>query len=400
MKPRVLYIASGGIREPLIVSQVIRYLKRLSDVYETCHLMTLEREMPNDADAIKATLADSGIHWHGLPAYPGKRMINLWREIWNGYRTGRRLIKSHDLNIIHARSFIPGNIGLRLARKTKAKFLYDMRGFWAEEKFAKGTIKSAWLKRRAQAMENRLFHGADSLVSLTHAGKKKLIADGITTPIEVIPCCADTKIFRPLSGQESVRPAEPNALNMISVGSLGPGYLPDSVLGLYQAMKEANPSPTRLTLLTRTPHEIIAEAASRVGCSLDDVTITSASPDEVVQYLNAADVGLCMIAPSLAKIASSPTKLAEYLACGLPVIANCQSIGDMQAILAENQIGVAVEEQTPEGWREAAAAMLQCLKDPAMKETCRDLAVSLFSVDVGVATYGSIYQQLVESRQR
>ena len=65
--PRVLYIASGGINEPLIVSQVLRYLKRLSGTYKTCHLITLERDMPTDAAAIANRLAQDGIHWQGLP---------------------------------------------------------------------------------------------------------------------------------------------------------------------------------------------------------------------------------------------------------------------------------------------------------------------------------------------
>jgi len=181
--PRVLYIASGGIKEPLIVSQVLRYLKRLSGTFETCHLLTLEREMPADATAIADQLKQHGIHWQGLPSRRGLRAINLWREIYAGYRTGLRLIKTHKLNLIHSRSFIPGNIGLRLAKKTSTKFLYDMRGFWAEEKKAKGTIKADWMFRRAQAMENRLFNRADALVSLTEAGKQKLIADGVQTPM-------------------------------------------------------------------------------------------------------------------------------------------------------------------------------------------------------------------------
>lgn len=354
--------------------------------------------MPDDVDEIRATLKASGINWHGLPSYKGSRVLNLWREIWNGYRLGKQLIQQHGLNLIHARSFIPGNIGLRLAKKTNAKFLYDMRGFWAAEKWAKGTIKWRWMRRQAQAMENRLFHGADSLISLTDAGKHKLVADGISTPIDVIPCCVDTELFRP---QSTIEPNDGGGPRMISVGALGPGYLPESVLGLYRAacdnaLAKGYEKQPHLTLLTQTKLTIIEAAAKRVDCSLDNVVIQSAAPEDVVRFLNRADFGLCMIAPSAAKVASSPTKLAEYLACGLPVIANCRQIGDMQAILDQNNIGVALEDQTPAGWQTAIESMLELLKDPSVSARCRQLAVDEFSVDVGVQRYANVYLRLMD----
>ena len=393
--PRVLYIASGGIKEPLIVSQVLRYLKRLSGTFETCHLLTLEREMPADATAIADQLKQHGIHWQGLPSRRGLRAINLWREIYAGYRTGLRLIKTHKLNLIHSRSFIPGNIGLRLAKKTSTKFLYDMRGSWAEEKKAKGTIKADWMFRRAQAMENRLFNRADALVSLTEAGKQKLIADGVQTPIHIIPCCADTELF--CSTDRSATAKNESSLRMISVGSLGAGYLPSAVFGLFKAAAEADQAAT-LQLLTRSDQTAIQQVATQVGCDWSQVKITSAAPDEVVNYLNQANVGLCMIGPSSAKIASSPTKLAEYLACGLPVIANANQIGDVGTILQQYQVGVAVDDFSPAGFQTAITQLKTLLADPELAARCRQTAVEQFSVDVAVERYATAYRQLLVNK--
>ena len=390
--PRVLYIASGGINEPLIVSQVLRYLKRLSGTYETCHLITLERDTPTDAAAIANRLAQDGIHWQGLPAHGGMRVINLWREIYAGYQTGLKLIKEHRLNLIHARSFIPGNIGLRLAKKTNTKLLYDMRGFWADEKKAKGTIKSGWLFRRALAMESRLFHHADALVSLTEAGKQKLIGDGVKTRIHIIPCCADTDLFRP-ADQPSKTTAE-SSLRLISVGSLGAGYLPSAVFGLFKAASEVDPNAS-LQLLTRSDQSAIQKVAEEVGCDWNQVKVDSAKPDQVVDYLNQANVGLCMIGPSSAKLASSPTKLAEYLACGLPVIANANMIGDVGEILRQHRVGVIADDFSPAGFQAAIAQLKTLLTDPELAARCRQTAIKHFSVDVAVARYAAAYRQLM-----
>ena len=392
----MLYIASGGIEEPLIVSQVLRYLQRLKTTFDTCHLITLERCMPKQSEAIKRELEAGGIHWHGLRSAAGLRMVNLWRDVFNGYRLGKKLIAEHRLNVIHARSFIPGNIGLRLAKKTDARLLYDMRGFWSEEKFAKGTIKSKAVLGIARSMERRLFQKADALVSLTHAGDEQLCGDGVKTPIHVIPCCVDTELFQPKNSSDGASASVEN-LRLISVGSLGPGYLPEAVMGLFEAALNVD-SAASLQLLTRSDAGRIRQVADQSNCDWNRIQMSAAEPDEVVRFLQNADVGLCMIQPSKAKIASSPTKLAEYLACGLPVIANAEMIGDVGAILTKNRVGVVVDRFDQAGFADAIKQLLVLFDDPKLSQRCRETAVEQFSVDVAVARYSQAYRQLLSSQ--
>jgi glycosyltransferase involved in cell wall biosynthesis len=393
MKPRLLYIASGGVEEPLIVSQVLRYLKRLNGVFEVCHLLTFERSMPANSNAILRELAADNIQWHGLKSNSGFRMFNVWREIFRGYQQGKKLIAQHDLNLIHSRSFLPGNIGLRLARKTGAKLLYDMRGFWAQEKQAKGTIQSGWLGRITQSMEDRIFRNADALISLTDAGKEKLRRDGVRTPIHVIPCCVDTDLFRPATDRVAI-PDAAQPLRLISVGSLGPGYLPQAVFGLFQSALEQDPS-AKLQLLSRSDSTMIRRIAKEENCDWDRISLDAAGPAEVVDYLQMADAGLCMIQPSAAKVASSPTKLAEYLACGLPVVANAGLIGDVGKIIKEHRVGVVVEQFDRTGFQQAIAKLSVLLRDPELKSRCRTTAVNHFSVDVAADRYATAYDQLL-----
>ncbi len=390
MNTGILYIASGGIREPLIESQVCRYLRQLTDSFSVCHLVTLERTpVPAEyASHVRADLAESNIRWQPLTARHGNRVLNTWREISGGYNACKSLVQENDLGIVHARSFIPGNIGLRVAKKTNAKFLYDMRGFWAEEKVAKGTFKNPLLGKVAQHMEDRLFYNADALVSLTDVGKRRLIDRGIEIPIEVIPCCADTNVFtwdgRP---RTSVR-------RMISVGSLGRGYLPSAVFGVFAAAQKKWPG-VRLQLLTRTSFDTVMAAANEAGCDMSAIDIASATPMEVPGYLQQADIGLCMIEPSKAKIASSPTKLAEYFACGLPAIGNCAGIGDMRSILVDQNVGTDVETLDQSGYEKAVEQHDELMKDESLSQRCRKLAVDRFSVTKGVESYGSIYERLI-----
>lgn len=385
--PRVLYIASSGIQDPLIQSQVIRYIQRIQT--DECHLITFERDdYQATRSEYESLLAGLGVQWHPVRASRRFRSVNIWRETFRGYRTAKRLVQSHRLNIIHARSFLPGNVGLRTARATGAKLLYDMRGFWAAEKAAKGTINLGWMQRFAQKLENRLFRHADHLVTLTEAAKTYLGSDGIVTPIDVIPCCADTDLFR-WDGADTKE-----VTRVVSAGSLGPGYMPDAAIGFFKAALTRWPN-ARLQLFTRTNAETIAQSVKRVGVDPGRLEIRSVAVDEMPGAMKGADLGLCMIEPSFAKIASSPTKVAEYLASGIPVIGNCEGIGDMRDILCDQNVGVDVESFEPEGLASAVDRAATLLASPDTRARCRRLAEKRFSVDHGAELYESIYARLL-----
>jgi hypothetical protein len=82
--------------------------------------------------------------------------------------------------------------------------------------------------------------------------------------------------------------------------------------------------------------------ASR-GIRDDQFTVTAATPADVPSYLSAADAGLSFIKPCFSKLASSPTKYAEYLGCGLPLIIN-SGIGDSDALITREKVGALVSD--------------------------------------------------------
>jgi hypothetical protein len=94
--------------------------------------------------------------------------------------------------------------------------------------------------------------------------------------------------------------------------------------------------------LTPTKHERIRSLMQQRGIPETDYTVLSAAPRDVSAYLSASDAGLAFIKPCFSKIASSPTKYAEYLACGLPLIINA-GIGDSDSLLEDN-VGTLVSD--------------------------------------------------------
>ena len=390
---RTLYVSSGGISEPLIRSQVLAYLRGMRPALASCRLVTIERTAlsPEERVATESELADAGLDWTPIEPTGRDLLPRPLRTVRDGRRTVRELYENEHYDLIHARSFLPGQIA-RSLRRRGVPLLYDMRGLWVREKIDKGSLRPGFVARRLQAAEDRLFHDSDRLISLTHTGVKWLHLQGVRTPVDVIPCCVDTEHFRPADGPRSDGP-----LRLISIGSLGRGYLPTAVFGVFRAALRADPDST-LHLVTRTDREVIDAAARRAGVEPDVfarlIRVESLHPRQVPAAIRAADVGLCMIDPTPAKVASSPTKLAEYLACGLPVIASA-GCGDVDAILADRRLGaiVATDDRSTDGAAIEHACSLARAADT--RAHCRQAAIDAFSLEVGVGRYLDAYSKVL-----
>jgi glycosyltransferase involved in cell wall biosynthesis len=123
--------------------------------------------------------------------------------------------------------------------------------------------------------------------------------------------------------------------------------------------------------------------------------ILALPPAEVASHLAAADAGLAFIKPCFSKIDSSPTKTAEYLGCGLPLILNA-GIGDSDALTTQENAGALVSEYTPAAYSAAAQTVRQMAQDAATRPRMRDLALRLFDLQtVGRNRYAQLYREIL-----
>jgi len=132
------------------------------------------------------------------------------------------------------------------------------------------------------------------------------------------------------------------------------------------------------------------------GIPETDYTVCAAAPKEVSSYLSASDAGLAFIKPCFSKLASSPTKYAEYLACGLPIIINA-GIGDSDALVDDN-IGALVHDFTEVQFASAAAKIDELVREPEnTRRRTRQLAEQRFDVrEVGAQRYSRLYEKVFE----
>jgi glycosyltransferase involved in cell wall biosynthesis len=136
------------------------------------------------------------------------------------------------------------------------------------------------------------------------------------------------------------------------------------------------------------------------GIGESDFTVLAAASADVPAYLSAADAGLAFIKSCLSKMASSPTKYAEYLGCGLPLIIN-EGIGDSDMLVTTEKAGALVRDFTDAEYAAAARTIENFTRDSAAtRQHTRAVAKKLFDLErVGGERYAQLYEQLLSSEE-
>lgn len=392
--PAILYISYDGMLEPLGQSQVISYLERLAEGY-AIHLISFEkpadRQHADKVAAVRNRLDRAGIVWHPLTYHKTPTLPATLFDLAQGTVFALWLTWRHRISLIHARSYVPALIGRAVKLLTGARLLFDIRGFWADERTDGGIWPAGGRTYRvAKQVEKSLMLAADHVVTLTHASREVIASfpyfKGNPPPITVIPTCADLERFSP--GPAPQR----SPFTLGYVGSIGTWYLFDEVIECFRLLRQRRPD-ARLLIVNRNEQELVRQSVAAAGIPSDCIEIVAADHAEVPHYVRRMHAGAAIIRPVYSKIASAPTKLAEYLGCGVPCLGNT-GVGDMELILEREGCGVAMTGFTPEERNRAVDRLLEMADDPATASRCRQAAMAHFSNADGAERYREIYRDL------
>ncbi|HEU0152062.1 MAG TPA: glycosyltransferase [Arenimonas sp.] len=397
MTAGVLYLSYSGMLEPLGQSQVLAYQERLAAGHPV-HILSFER--PGDwanvaqREAIANRMANAGIHWHPLRYHKRFSLVATFWDILCGAFVGWCLVRKHGLGVVHARSYVPSMMALIIKRLTGVRYVFDMRGFWVDERVDGGIwSRDGRVYRGAKWFERRFLLAADHVVSLTQAGLNELAKFSYLhermPPASVIPTCADLSRFKPQGAPQG-------ALTLGYVGSVGTWYLFDEVVTAFRQLRELRPD-ARLLVINRNDHAYVRELLQAGGVPLDAVEIRGATHAEVPAQMARMHAGIFFIKPVFSKQASAPTKLGEFMGCGIPCLANA-GVGDMAGILEADRVGVAISDFDPASIRAGMARLLELVADPEASARCVASAHVHFSLDEGVRRYQAVYRSLEVSR--
>ncbi len=407
----ILYISYDGMTDQLGQSQVLPYLSGLSRRGYQIHLLSCEK--PERFERFKAqiqALCDrEGITWHPIPYTAKPPVLSTLRDIMAMRRSAFALHLKLNFQVVHCRSYIAGLVGLEMKRRFATKFLFDMRGFWADERVDGGLWK---LKNPIYATIYNFFKGkekqflaeADQVISLTHAGRKEMERWDKRLPhplpVTVIPCCVDSRLFDPstvseerkgeLRTQLGIRPEQ---IVLGYVGSIGTWYLLEEMLQYFKELKHVVPDAVFL-FLTNEPPSLILSSIVGYGLKPGDFRILAASRADVPAYISLMHHSVFFIKPSYSKKASSPTKQGELMSMGVPVVCNA-GVGDTAHVVNTYHSGVVVEVFTTEALAEAAKTMMGSRFDA---DAIRKGAEEYYGLEHGVELYQTVYEKCLDGK--
>ena len=400
---RTLYISYDGLLEPLGESQVVAYLEQLSGQHQITLMSFEKRRDLEDATCVekmRARLEGQGIEWIPLRYHKAPSVVSTAFDVLKGIATGIILSFSGRFRVVHARGYVSALIALALKRLTGVRFLFDMRGFWADEKVDAGQwCQGSVVYRMAKRWERRFFESADGIVSLTQIGKATFSSLGYQIcwriPIEVIPPCTDLEKFTPGPKDRTLvaRLGLDDQLVLGCTGTMSNWYLRQPMLECLSHFAGAM-ARVKILIVTREDHDQLRLDAHRAGIPECQLVLVRAPFGAMPEYLRLMDLGLFFIKACFSKKGSSATKLGEFLGTGVPVFIN-DGVGDSGWIVREHRVGIVTPVVNAASFAMAAKEVEGLLADPSLSKRCRETAERFFNLKDGVEKYNALYARLV-----
>ncbi len=405
---KVLYLSYDGMTDPLGQSQVIPYLQGLSKLGLNFTLVSFEKaeRFEKFKNTIGTILEQSNIEWVPLSYTKRPPILSTVYDVLRLRNKALELNKTRNFQVVHCRSYISALVGLGMKQKLGTKFIFDMRGFYADERVDGGlwplnkpVYKAVYdfFKRK----EREFLTNADYTISLTENGKQEIQTwqqiPHQPIPIQVIPCCADLQKFSPKSVNHTKLAELKTSLAITDkdfvlsyLGSVGTWYMLDEMLDFFKCLLEQKPE-AKFLFITNEPAQLVLSKARQKNIPPEKFIITPSPHALVPTYLALSSVSIFFIKPVFSKKASSPTKQGEIMGMGIPYVCNT-GVGDVDEIMKDTQSGVAVEEFNTVAYNRAINTLLQTKTD---QQTILKGASKYYSLMEGVKKYYSVYSRIL-----
>jgi len=402
---KVLYITYDGLTDDIGQSQILPYLNGCADAGHSLTIISFEKRerFAASGECVLRSCERRGMNWQPQRFRSNPPLLSKWLDVRTMLKAAERAASETKFDLVHARSYPAASVGLSLKRQSGLKLLFDMRGFWPDQRreggrWRPGSPIGELLFRSWKSKEVQILAAADHVITLTEQAKSIVEAWGRgSAPISVVPCCADFNVYR--VARESDRLNARRELGISDgapvigyLGSLGTVYRLHDHLRLFVALRQQIATATML-FVSRSDAASILSVAKLHSLEIGphDLRVVSGSRDEVSQWISAMDVGTCFCTPSFSSAGISATKLAEYLACGVPVIGN-RHVGDTERILGEVNGGSLVSDFSDRSIKSATEALIHLLGTD--RQALRERARPLLDLPRAISAYNSIYDEI------
>lgn len=395
---RVLYIVYWGVMEPLGQSLVLPQVLKFASAGHRVTLVTFEKSHHLADSSLfgsqKRVLREAGLRWIPLRYHRRPTVPATGFDVLHG--CARSIVASMRSlpDVVHGRTYVGGIIGSIVARILRRPSLFHNEGFWPDEQVAIGKWQaSGWPYRASKSVEESLYRRSDAVITLSQKARDIVRAyrpERVPESVIVVPSCVDLERFRPAA------PAPGRPYRFVYTGSLGGRYRINEMARFLRIVREELPGTT-LTVYSHSSAEMIRNEMRRHGAEDAWWSLNFKPHAEIASAVAAHHVGLFFLAPGINAEVCSPTKIGEYWASGLPVVTT-PTVGDVDALVRSERVGVVVESDTDESCRRAARELRILLDEDGLAQRCRHVAEAAYSLDRGVEAQIQLYQWLKRSR--
>lgn len=305
-------------------------------------------------------------------------------------------------DILHCRSYMATVIALSIKLVfPDLRVVFDPRGFWPEE----GVVEGKWSEtslafRLWKRIEKYVINRSHTTIALSESFAEHIHNIDSQAICQIICTSVDVEKFKLARGQREQRRKQlgfDDSKVFVYNGSLGSWHDPELLARIYGSLRQAA-GHTKLLVLTTYNKQKLEAVFHRNGLHANEFLIMEAEPNEVASYLAAADYGLVPLRDidrkgPMTVVASTMigTKVAEYLASGLPVVVN-RKVGGIRSLMAEYKIGVFFDSDQPQ---EIGGRFKDVVESYRLYQTCcEQVADRYFSLDQVARAYRETYNQV------
>ncbi|MEQ9298393.1 MAG: glycosyltransferase [Cyclobacteriaceae bacterium] len=353
-------------------------------------MVTFEQEQyeihASQIPRIKKELATYGIYWYPLKFHSGSLL--LLKKAYDFIQALMLIVRLrllYNTKLFFSLANVSASIAIVLKKMLCMKMLVYSYEPHAEFMVDLGLWSRRSLKFKVlNYLETLAGQKAEFVLTGTKHMVERLNALGSSAKVVRAPTAVDSAKFQfTQEGRDRIR----SKFNMqhrkvfLYMGKFGDLYYTHEIAELFNAFKLHIPDAF-LMIITSTERSSV-DAYVDQYVSDDDLLITGNLPyEEMSDYLSSADIGISGVPPAPSQRYRSPTKVAEYLLCGLPYITT-KGVSEDDEYALKCNVGVVVENFSYDQANNQVEAVRDLLMEDhtLLRSRCRKVALEYRSID-------------------
>ena len=251
-----------------------------------------------------------------------KRLLNYFSFVWSSYKIGKKkLDKNYDIVLCESPPLFLGFSAYRLAKKKKAKFIFNVSDLWPESAEKLGIVKNKFFLKLATILEEYLYKKAALITGQTKGITKNISRRFPNKKVHWLPNGVDLNFYNPNNFSKEWRIQ--NKFNdddvLFFYGGII-GYAQGLEVIIYTAQELKNNSNVKFIILGSGP-EKEKLLALKEKLKLENVFFMSpVSKAQMPSIISSIDCSIIPLKKLDLFLGAIPSKIFECLAMETPIL--------------------------------------------------------------------------------